>query len=268
MSDVVVGMMFVHNEADILEETISNFLPHIDSLFIADDKSTDNSLEIIKSFSKHPKVEYVRTEREDPKDVGQRQSLLNEIRKRYKPENTWVQLLDADMMVLDTDIKSAIKTWAVSDIAMTWTLLNAARNPNTWKEIDTYPVWNNSIKEIMPYAHVLEDSHYTFRPLPKLQYNLDTWRPWPQGFSFYGLNLKKCRRPNSPLLAHYGYRGPTHFYKKYYGKTWMKYPTWKTFNKEDIEETVYFFNGVWNKELFSMSRDGWYEYKERERCQE
>lgn len=259
--------MFNHNEGDILEEVLKNFLPHIDSLFIADDCSTDNSWEIIQSFK--DKIEYTRNKRDNPKDQGQRQSLLNEIRKRYKAEDTWVQVLDSDMMILETDIRSSIDKYAIDDITLNWTLLNGCRAPGTWKEIDTYPNWTTSIKDVMPYAHILEDVVYTFRPLPKLEYNLDKWRPWPQNFSLYSnkvLDLKK-RRPDSPLIAHYGYRGPTHFYLKHKARnqiTHRKYATWDLRSVETVEKTVYFFNGEWNRDLFTMDRQGWTEYKGRE----
>lgn len=262
--DNIVGLMFNYNEGDILEEVIRNFLPHIDSLFIADDNSSDNSWEIINSFK--DKVEYVRNKREDPRDQGQRQSLLNEIRKRHKPENTWVQVLDSDMMILETNIRESLSKYSVDDVGMNWTLLNGCREKGTWGEVDTYPVWKESITKVMPFAHILEDAVYTFRPLPKLEYNLDKWRPWPQNFSAYTNNVidVKRRRPDSPLIAHYGYRGPTHFHKKYRSKTFRKYPRWDPTSVKSIEETVYFFNGEWNRDLFEMSRKGWTEYKGRD----
>jgi len=164
-------------------------------------------------------------------------------------------------MILDTDIREAWKEWAVQDIGMTWHLINAARQPGTWDEVDTYPRWDKSIKEIMPWGHWVECMFYTFRPFPGLFYNFDVWSPWPSGFQQYmnGGQLMNYRRGlNAPLLAHYGYRGPTHVLQKYTGKKWRKYPTWDMTNKETIEKTFYYFNGQWNdKNMFKMGRDGW-----------
>lgn len=273
MSDYIVGMMWNRNEGDILEEIITNALPHIDSLFIADDNSTDSSWEIIKSFAKHPKVEYVRNRRDDPRDQGQRQSMLDEIRRRYKPENTLVQIYESDMMILETDIRESFSTHADYGISLSWQVLNAVRLPGTWKEVDTYPNWPENIAKIMGHAHRMEVMTYTFRPLPKLYYNLDTWRPWPQGFSYYiqnartdgvgdvvGVKMNDGKRRYSPLLAHYGYRGPKHFFKKFHldkGLKTDKSGTWDLTSIEAIERTVPFFNGGWNGGAHEMSRKGW-----------
>lgn len=262
MPDSVVGMFWNCNEADILEETLSEAIKHVDSLFIADDNSKDKSWEIIKSFAKNhsDKVEHIQNKRKDPRDQGQRQEMLEEIKKRYKPENTLVQIVESDIMILDTNIREAWADWARDDIAMTWQLLNAVRD--SWIEADTYPNWKYSIKKIMPLAHWMETMLYTFRPLPKLNYNLDTWRPWPQGWSYYSNKDIWQRRRSlvAPLLAHYGYRGPTHFYQKYKGKNIQrKHPTWDNSSIDKVRESVYYFNGEWNRNVntFQMSRGGW-----------
>lgn len=269
MSETIVGMMWNKNEGDILEEIIQNALSKVDSLFIADDGSTDKSWEIIQSFVKSSsKIEYVRNQRDNPIDKGQRQSLLDEIRKRYRPEDTWVQIMESDIMILDTDIREAIKDHAVHDIGVNWVTLNAVRKSGTWKEIDTYPNWKAPIKEVMPYAHWMEAMLYTFRPLPKLKYNQDMWRPWPSGFSAYIGDkplFSSRRRADSPLLAHYGYRGPTHFHNKFKDMTssgfHSKYKTWDIRSVDSVDSTVSFFNGQWNTNLFPMSREGWVKRK-------
>lgn len=259
MTDSIVGILWNKNEGDILEETILSALTKVDSLFLADDHSTDNSWEIMQSFENHPKVEYIRNERENSHDLGQRQALLDAVRQRYKPENTWVQVIESDIMILDTDVREAISEWAVDDIGVTWQLLNGAREPGTWDEHE-YPNWTKPITEIMPYAHWIEHMLYTFRPLPELAYSSNSWRPWPMGFAQYIKNppLKRGRKGlNSPLLAHYGYRGPIHFKKKYGNKKFRKYPSWDLTNEQTVEDTVYFFNGIWNNSLHDMSREGW-----------
>lgn len=261
MSDAVVGMMFSHDEGDILEEVLEESLNKVDSWFISNDNSTDGSWDIIQDFKRrHPgKIEYVRNKREDPRDQGQRQSLLNEIRKRYKPENTWVQILDADMMIVDTDVREAIKNHAKYDLGVTWNVLHAVRKQGTWNGVDVYPNWVSSIREVLPYADHAEYVLYTFRPLPLLEYDLNTWRPWPQGFGQYlqGKPLMyEVASPDFPLLAHYGYRGPKHFYEKYAGRQLKKYP-WDTSSVSAVEDTVWYFNGYWNANVFPMSRKGW-----------
>ncbi len=257
----VVGMMWNYNEGDVLEEIISEALPHVDSLFIADDESTDNSWDIIQSFQSSGKLEYTRRQR-NKRDKGQRQALLDEIKKRYKPEDTWVQIIESDIMILDTDVRDAIKKHAVNDMAVSWQAINGVRAPGTWEGFDTYPNWDRPIKEILPYGHRMEVMLYTFRPLPGLSYDQSRWRPWPQGWGKYGDKAKVNRkRPDSPLLAHYGYRGPTHFYHKYKHmaeRGHRKYKTWKLSSPKEVEDTVFFFNGHWNNEhKFPMSREGW-----------
>lgn len=261
--DTIVGMMWNKNEGDILAHTIADAVGKVDSLFIADDGSTDNSWDIILSAQKSFKnIEYIQ-QAPNKNDPGQRTVLLNEIRRRYKPENTWVQVIESDIMVLDTEVRTAIIDHAVDDLGVTWQLLNAARKSGEWDAWDTYPNWNVSIKEVMPYAHWIEHMLYTFRPLPGLYYDQDTWRPWPKGFANYVKNppLKRNKKsPNSPLLAHYGYRGPTHFKCKYGNKHFNKYPSWDLTSVQTIKDTVYFFNGMWNNSLLvPMSRDGWRE---------
>ena len=273
----IVGMMWNKNEGDILEEIILEFLPNINSLFIADDGSNDNSWNIIQSLSLRykDKIEHIQ-QNPNPKDLAQRNSLLNEVRKRYKPENTWVQILDSDMMILDTNIKKALPLHNRDDVLMNWNLLNAARKVGTWKEADTYPNWSKSIKEIMPYGHYIEKNTLTFRPLEKLEYDKDIWRPWPKGFAYYvkpsseESHTEESFSKTYPLIAHYGYRGPVHFYTKFLKRfksgerKLSKYPTWNFTSSDSVENTVHYFNGTWNTNLFLMNRESWIREKERE----
>ena len=256
----IIGMMWNKNEGDILEEIVIDALPNITSLFFADDGSTDNSWETINSIKKRysDKIEFIQRN-PNRRDPGQRQALLDEIHKRYKPD-VWVQVIESDVMLLDSNVDDVIQNNSVDDIAVTWQVLNGVRKPGTWKEIDTYPNWNKSVKEIMPLAHRTECMVYTFKNLPDLYYT-ELWRPWPSGFSHYSKNKIDIdrREENSPLLAHYGYRGPTHFYKKYakMGKYHKRYRTWNLSSVESIEKTVPYFNGQWNRNAYLMSREGW-----------
>jgi len=262
--DNIIGMMWNRNEGDILEEIIDAALPHVDSMFIADDGSSDDSWPYIQSIARRrpDKIEYIRNTRNNSVD-RQRTPMLDEIRKRYKAENTWVQIFESDIMVVDTDIRIALEEYAVDNLAMTWQTLNAVRRPGTWVEVDTYPNWKAPIKEIMLYQHPLEIMLYTFRPLPKLYFDQDLWRPWPKGFSHYTSNPVKVRsrKPSCPLLGHYGYRGPTHMWKK--NNPEGKIPcmsrngVWDFSTRETTEKTVPFFNGGWNFGGKIMGRPGW-----------
>jgi glycosyltransferase involved in cell wall biosynthesis len=258
--DHVVGMMWNKDEADILPEIIHEALKRVDTLVIADDGSTDNSWNIIQSFAvAHPEIEHLRQE-PNKNDKGQRQALLDEIRRRYKPETTLVQLIESDIMILDTDIKQA---WAnrSDNVKMKWVALNAVRQgagPWSWQGEDTYPYWPRPIKEIMPFAHYMEEMTYTFRPFPELSYDQKRWRPWPNGFSKVSPDEQKMSE-HTPLLAHYGYRGPTHVWEKY-AKAGLRHPRYKEWNfatPQTTAETVNWFNGVWNKNVFPMSYRGW-----------
>ena len=119
---------------------------------------------------------------------------------------------------------------------------------------------------------------YTFRPLPELYYETDRWRPWPRGFSKHasGNIFRRSKKDDSPLLGHYGYRGPTHFWQKYkyMGAQHKRYKSWKLGSIEEVEQTVSFFNGVWNNggelgtDMFPLNRDGWLKFLEQERLRE
>lgn len=260
----IVGMMWNKNEGDILEEIIDAALPHVDSLFIADDGSSDDSWPYIQSIARRrsDKIEYIRNERNNNVD-RQRTPMLDEIRRRYKAESTWVQIIESDIMIVDTDIRTALEEFAVDNIAMTWQLLNAVRLPWTWEGFDTYPKWTAPIKEIMPYCHPMEIMLYTFRPLPKIYYDQRFWRPWPRGFSHYSDKPIKIRskKPTAPLLGHYGYRGPTHMWKKNnptgVNPCMSRNGVWDFSTVETTEKTVPFFNGGWNFSPRKMSRSGW-----------
>lgn len=259
----VVGMFWNYNEGDILPQTLEAASDKVDSLFIADDGSTDNSWEIIKQFADEhkDKVEHIQ-QKPDKSDKGQRQSLLEEMRKRYD-DSTWVQIIESDVMVLDTNVKEAIRNHSVEGLAVSWQTLNAIRR--SWDDVDTYPNWETPLLELMPYAHYMEYMLYTFRLLPELSYRQPYWRPWPTGFSKYTSKPVKVNRRtlDAPLLAHVGFRGPTHFYHKYkhMGERHTKYKDWILTSPETVKETVFFFNGVWNRCRFEMSRDGWISWR-------
>jgi hypothetical protein len=250
----------VGNIIDIISEIIENALPHVDSLFIADDGSDDGTWDKIMGakFSHPSKIEHVQQE-PSPDDRSQRESLIAKIRERYRWEDTWVQVIEGDMMILDTDIPKALEEHAVHDLAMSWQMMNAVRLPGTWDKVDTWPNWTAPIKEIMGHGHWMEVMTYTYRPHPELYFCPNRWRPWPMGWSriVQGQVKTTRRKSSSPLLAHYGYRGPTHFYHKYKGIPNRKHPDWDNSSMEAIEKTVPYFNGTWNGGAIEMSRKGY-----------
>jgi glycosyltransferase involved in cell wall biosynthesis len=260
VAEHIVGMMWNKNEGDIIDDTIFSALDHVDTLFIADDGSTDDSWHIIKDLAETiPEIEHIQR-RPSKGDPAQRQSLLNQIRMRYRPENTWVQIIESDIMILDTDIRKAIAERARKDVCVNWALLNAVIDPTLdWADLDTYPDWRMPIQDIMTHGHWLEEMTYTFRPHKELWYDLGPWRPWPKGFSKFGVKKEPVRTDYTPLLAHYGYRGPTHLHKKFSpdGRYHKRYKSWDFDTPETTKNTVFFFNGVWNSHAFPMSREGY-----------
>jgi hypothetical protein len=230
----------------------------VDVLFVADDGSTDNSWDIIKSFK--GQIEYMQRE-PNPKDKGQKQALLAEIQRRYRPEDTWVQVIESDIMIAPfvEDLRFVIKDHAINDVAVYWRTWNAVSAD--WITEDTYPNWNKSITEVMPRAHLMENMLYTFRPIPGTAYTSDQWRPWPQGLAKHLIGVPKQEKfkLNSPILIHYGHRGPTHFWLKYrnLGTHHPKYRDWDLTSPETVLKTVAFFNGAWGNLAFEPTREGW-----------
>lgn len=256
--------MWAKNEGDLVHETIADAVKHVDTLMVADDGSTDHTWKVIqKAKQLYPdKIEHIQ-QQPNPKDKGQRTALLNEVRRRYRAEDTWVQVIEGDVFLLDTDVRAV--TAAASDkVALSWQTLNACRRSGTWSDVDAWPFWPSSIRDIMPLAHWMEVMLYTFRPFDKLYYAQDTWRPWPKGFSYYSSEPVKIytKFPDSPLVLHVGYRGPTHFYAKYrtMGSNHPKYRDWKLGSPSEVEQTVAYFNGTWNDRSFEASRKGWQEW--------
>lgn len=265
----IVGMMWNKNEGDILEEVITDAIKHVDVLFIADDGSRDRSWDIMQSMAlRYPdKIEHIQRA-PNPTDMAQRNSLLDCIRSRYKAEDTWVQVIESDIFILDTDIRQAIKERSTDDVVVTWTALNGVRDPGTWGPEDTYPIWNKPIRDILNKAHFMENMHYSWRPFPNLKFQ-GAWRPWPQGMGQYQTKKieQKFTPENTPLLFHVGYRGIKHFWQKWQrakmGPFHSKYKTWDLRSVESVERTVSFFDGTWNNSAstFTPSRQGWIDRK-------
>lgn len=265
--DNIVGLMFCKNEADIIKVTIPSAMQHVDSMFISDDGSTDGSWEIIQYFKQQypDKIEHIQ-QKPNPKDQGQRQDLLDEIRRRYKPENTWVQTLDADMTLGITDLRSVIAKNHRENVSVKWALMNAVRD--YWEGVHHfYPHWPEDIRNIMNKFHRIETIPYTYRPLPGLYFPPE-WRPWPKGFGAYmtpGSADRHHDLENPPLMLHYGYRGPTHMMARWNRRP-VKPQSLITNRGEDytsvetINATNLYFNGTYNRDsryVFASPFEAW-----------
>ena len=257
LMDHIVGVMYCKNEADVLPITIPAALKLVDSLFIADDGSTDKSWDIIQYFKQHyPKVEYVQ-QKPNPVDQGQRQDLLNEIRRRYKAENTWVQAIDADMTLHTTDLHALIESNKRENVTVLWAVMNAVRD--YWDDVHQfYPNWPEDIRTLMPNFHRIESVTYSYRPMPDL-YFTQAWRAWPKGFGKYVTSGSTDRpQPGTPpaLLLHYGYRGPTHMLAR-----WN--PSRPLIDKQGVDHTSIdtinrtnpYFNGLFNRDPLFVDAD-------------
>lgn len=245
----IIGLMWNKDEGDILEETLLEARSHVDELLVADDRSTDESWEIMK---KH-KDKLAHLHRMEDGDTFQRQYLLDKAVEMFG-RDVWIQVCESDMIVLDTDIREAIERSRHENFVI-WFMVNATRKD--WTGNDFYPNWPKPIKEIMNYGYVFEQTMYTFRPLPGVRFS-SRWRPYPVlGWDDYGvpknifrnLERKISRGKNSaPLLAHFNYRGPAHFKKKarssYVGQEdrWLGHHP--VLQNNDLE-------------LFPLSRAGW-----------
>lgn len=234
----IIGIMWNWNAGDILEETITDALKKVDRLLVVDDGSDDNSWDVIKSF----KLDYIAQrgmEGANPhnydRKLWRRQHLLDKAVEMFG-RDIYVQVIEGDMMVLDTDIKKLIQT---NEIAYNWIMINCCQKDLWPEELDElYPNWGRSIKEIMPDGYVDEVYPATFRPLAKVRFDPNTVSQWPTGLDLHGFKyvnpycLKRINNPHvdsySPLLAHYGYRG-TKFFKEYMTKKGVD------FEKEGID---------------------------------
>lgn len=93
-----IGMLMTRNEADVISEVMTEYSKYFDTFFCLDN-STDNTLDIIKTF---PKVEYAKSEKELYLDSsimkdGIRSILLAAIQDKYGyDENIWIFCLNGD----------------------------------------------------------------------------------------------------------------------------------------------------------------------------
>lgn len=257
MPEQIIGVMWAKNEGDLLPYTIPAAQKMVDALLVVDDDSTDNSYDVMKSF----KLDYLARKRDIGYDT--RQHLMDITRQWYGHKDTWVQIIESDT-ILDPEIplRDLYAKWAVKDVGVTFHMLNCVRRD--WdNEYDRAPTFGPGREPwvVLPEAHYMERLLYAFRPLPGLSY-LDQRRvPWPRGFAQYGYSERRKRRVDNPLVWHYGFRSPTHYYNKMKAagrKKTGKYTEWRFDNPQAVKDTVYLYNGVWNRhpiDVFPTTRE-------------
>lgn len=266
----IIGISWCKNEGDLLPYTLEAAIKQVDAMMIIDDNSTDNSWDIIQSFK--GKLEYCTRKCLTNSAEDSRNHMLNQVRARFGREDTWVQVIESDTIILQSDIRSCIDKFAVDDVAVHWNLLNACRRD--WsKDWNVHPLVTPKLPpwEAYPDCHFMEMMTYTFRPLEKLEYTARR-TPWPQGFSHYTQRgYRKNKTDDSPLALHYGYRTPKFFYEKMKAmgrkKGGSKYSKWRFGSAEEVRDTVDFFNGTWNNNdnVHVANREGWSQWIEYRR---
>jgi len=262
----LIGITWCRNEADLLPFTLPAAIKAVDKLLIIDDDSTDNSYDIIKAHAKDLEYYTTRSDLQMQKPgKDSRQHLLDEVIRRFGQKDTWVQVIESDTIVMETDIKAKIEQYKVDDLSCQWHLLNACRKE--WNEdykVLPFFTADRSPWEQLPYFHWMERMAYSFRALDKLHYT-ERRTPWPQGFSHYTTSgkIRKTKNHDSPLVMHYGFRNPAFYFKKMEALGRLtggsKNPTWRFGSVEEVRDTVPFFNGAWNgtPDSFPGTRQGW-----------
>jgi len=148
-----IVLLPVKNESWILRHTLHNFSSFADAIIIADQNSTDGSLEIYKGF---PKVTVINNPTEGHSNTA-RWMLLDECRKMYGTENI-IFCIDADEMI---SAKTAERITAAAQpgasFELPWIQL--------WKSIDAYrtdSVWADNFKGVAFYDDGIVDYDRTF----------------------------------------------------------------------------------------------------------
>jgi hypothetical protein len=263
MTDKIVGIMWNKNEGDILNESISKALPLVDHLLLSDDLSSDNSWDIIRN--RKSELTYISRYGETSgskkydKSVWQRQSLLDKAVELFG-RNIWIQVIESDLMAIDTNIREQVETKTyVHGIALWWITCEAIRKEWTEKD-EKYPNWDKSIQEVMPYGFILEKAAYTWRPYDGV-YFTNKWSPVPRGLDKHGPVLGgewRVRRfnckPDTPLWGHYNVRGKKHFNAKYKGVDMTR----KSVLKRKL--CAFEIPHIHPERVFPLTREGWTEF--------
>lgn len=148
-----IVLLPVKNESWILRHTLQNFSSFADAIIIADQDSTDGSLEIYKEF---PKVSVINNPAKGHSNTA-RWMLLDECRKQHGTGNI-IFCIDADEMISSKtahDIVAAAQPG--TSFELPWIQL--------WKSTDVYrtdSVWANNFKGIAFYDDGAVDYDRTF----------------------------------------------------------------------------------------------------------
>jgi glycosyltransferase involved in cell wall biosynthesis len=260
MSDKIIGIMWNKNEGDILDETITKALPLVDHLLVADDDSDDNSWDVIREHKSE--LAYISryseaTNKQHSKNSWQRNSLLDKAKEIYGTD-IWIQVIESDLIAIDTDIWEQVETRNnLYGIGIWWVNIEAVRKQ--WlPEDEMYPNWDRSIQEVMDWGHILEKAPYTWRPYPGV-YFPERWAPFPNGLVEHGAPggewrvRKRFCREDSPLWGHYNIRGRKHFEKRYAN---VPLDAKSRARREIVSFTVP-QNPDYTPNLFRLNRESW-----------
>jgi len=88
----MVGMMRIHNEGPWIAEVIEGIRPLCDKIFILDDHSTDDTVEVCMRY--HPQVDVLPSHFTGLNERRDKNWLLDEITRRCKAE--WILCIDGD----------------------------------------------------------------------------------------------------------------------------------------------------------------------------
>lgn len=92
----------VKDEADIIESLVRYTLNFVDGMVISDNKSTDNTLSILKQLkSEGLNIDIIEDQKVEYKELEKKKELLDYVMKTYSPD--WVLCLDADEFLFNID---------------------------------------------------------------------------------------------------------------------------------------------------------------------
>ena len=108
-----IGAIF-KNESHILKEWIDHYFFHgIDHIYLINDKSTDNYLEILEPYIKHKKITLYHTSNEFS-GLNRQSEYYNHFFKQHFKDTEWLGIFDLDEFLYsphDVNIKNIIKKY-------------------------------------------------------------------------------------------------------------------------------------------------------------